>query len=89
MFVKNQKILVADTGFEPVVPFWGTRAYETLEIGHFSNPQYCRPTGTRTQISTLREWCPNQLDDRANFVVTSRLERNLRLRQCATITPNN
>lgn len=31
---------VADAGFEPAVSFWETGAYETPEIGHFSNPQY-------------------------------------------------
>lgn len=32
--------LVADEGFEPPVQFCQTPAYETGEIGHFSNPRY-------------------------------------------------
>ena len=31
---------VADAGFEPALSFWDSGAYETPEIGHFSNPQY-------------------------------------------------
>lgn len=34
------KELVADEGFEPPVRFCQTPAYETGEIGHFSNPLY-------------------------------------------------
>ena len=32
--------LVADEGFEPPLPFWGSPAYETGKITNFFNPQY-------------------------------------------------
>lgn len=48
------KELVADEGFEPPVRFCQTPAYETGEIGHFSNPLYL--SGRRGSNPQPRPW---------------------------------
>ena len=46
---------VADTGFEPVAPFWSAGVYEAPEIGHFSNPQSSFVDGVRFERTVARQ----------------------------------